>query len=184
MSQPIYFLPGHGAHISNGLGQELSRRDFEVWGRETVGDFKKLDFDMQNETVAADLKRGFLGDDSLVIANSYGAYLLLHALPSIEVFNGKMLLLSPFVGEFSSDTINMGFIPPYANRLHELASKGLYPYLKNCEIHVGSEDWQSFPDNVISFSSLVNARVKLVKGAGHSLPKEYAAALLDRWLRQ
>ena len=80
MTPKIYFLPGHGAHISNGLGQELGRRDFEVRGRETVGDFKKLDFDMQVETVATDLKRDFLGDDSLVIANSYGAYLFLHAL--------------------------------------------------------------------------------------------------------
>jgi len=28
-----------------------------------------------------------------------------------------MLLLSPIVGEFSSEEISMGFIPPYADRL-------------------------------------------------------------------
>lgn len=184
MTPKIFYLPGHGGRITNGLGQALVDRGFAVVGRETVGDFKKLEFDVQVATVAADLQASFWSEDALVIANSYGAYMLLHALCSLSAFPGKILLLSPIVGEFSSETIRMGFIPPYANRLYELASKGLYPYLKNCEIHVGSEDWQSFPDNVISISSLVNARVKLVKGAGHSLPKEYVAALLDRWLSQ
>ena len=175
-------MPGHGAHISNGLGQELARRDFEVRGRETLGDFKKLDFDMQVETVAADLKRDFLGDDSLVIANSYGAYLLLHALSSMEAFTGKILLLSPIVGEFSSETISIGFIPPYANRLNYLASTGKYPVPRECEIHVGSEDWQSNPDNVTTFAKLINAQMNVVRDAGHSLPKEYVAALLNKWL--
>jgi hypothetical protein len=48
-----------------------------------VGEFKKLDFDVQIETVASDLKAGFWHQDALVIANSYGAYLLLLALSSL-----------------------------------------------------------------------------------------------------
>ena len=48
--------------------------------------------------------------------------------------------------------------------------------------HVGSEDWQSIPDNVIAFSSMINAQVTVVQGAGHGLPKMYVAGLLDRWL--
>ena len=36
----IYYLPGHGGRITNGLGQALVRRGYEVVGRETVGDFK------------------------------------------------------------------------------------------------------------------------------------------------
>jgi len=47
---------------------------------------------------------------------------------------------------------------------------------------MGSEDWQSIPDNVTAFATLVNAQVTVVEGAGHSLPKEYVAAVLDRWL--
>ena len=37
----------------------------------------------------------------------------------------------------------MNFIPPYAEKLLELASTGQFPVPVNCEIHVGSEDWQS-----------------------------------------
>lgn len=182
MKQLIYLLPGHGGRIANGLGQALVARGFDVVGRETVGEFKKLDFDVQVETVAQDLQASFWRDDAHVIANSYGAYLLLHALSSLDSFPGKILLLSPIVGEFASETIRMGFIPPYADRLHTLASQGKYPLPNHCEIHVGSEDWQSIPDNVTAFASLVNARVTVVEGAGHTLPKNYVSVLLDHWL--
>ena len=182
MTPSIYFLPGHGGHITNGLGQELDRRGFFVLGRETVGDFNKLDFDVQVDTVAQDIRSNFWYPNALVLANSYGAYLLLQALSLSEPFPGKLLLLSPIVGEFSNEKTRMGFIPPYAKRIYELAITGKFPMLRNCEIHVGSEDWQSVPDNVTAFASLVNAQVNVVKDAGHSLPKAYVSALLDRWL--
>jgi pimeloyl-ACP methyl ester carboxylesterase len=182
MPQSIYFLPGHGGRISNGLGQELVRRGFDVMGRETVGDFKKVSFDVQVETVAADLKTNFWSEDALVIGNSYGAYLLLLALSSLTTFPGKILLLSPIVGEFSNEQTRIGFIPPYATRLFELASKGLYPIPNSCQIHVGSQDWQSISENVTAFAALINANATILEGAGHSLPKEYVANLLDTWL--
>jgi hypothetical protein len=59
MKQLIYILPGHGGRIANGLGQALVARGFDVVGRETVGEFKKLDFDVQVETVAQDLQASF-----------------------------------------------------------------------------------------------------------------------------
>ena len=182
MPLSIYFLPGHGGRISNGLGQELVRRGFDVMGRETLGDFKKLRFVAQVETVAEDLKASFWHHDALVLANSYGAYLLLQALSLSESFPGKVLLLSPIVGEFSNENTRMGFIPPYSQRLQELAKSGKFPLPRCCEIHVGSEDWQSIPDNVTAFATLVNAQVTVVEGAGHSLPKEYVSSVLDRWL--
>jgi pimeloyl-ACP methyl ester carboxylesterase len=182
MPNPIYFLPGHGGRITNGLGQALKARGYDVYGRETVGDFKKLDFDTQVETVANDLKANFWHEAARVVANSYGGYLLLQALSLSKPYPGNLLLLSPIVGEFSSEQIRMGFIPPYAKRLYELASKGMFPIPASCEIHVGSEDWQSIPDNVTAFASFVNAQVSVVQGAGHGLPKEYVSSVLDRWL--
>lgn len=182
MPASIYFLPGHGGRITNGLGQAIARRGFDVVGRETVGDFKKLGFDTQVETVANDLKANFWHADARVVANSYGGYLLLQALSLCKPYPGKLLLLSPIVGEFSSEQIRMGFIPPYAKRLYELASKGSFPAPRHCEIHVGSDDWQSIPDNVTAFAIWVNAQVTVVEGAGHGLPKEYVSTVLDRWL--
>jgi hypothetical protein len=182
LSKTIYLLCGHGGRITNGLGQELSRRGYDVVGRETVGDFKKLDFDQQVAIIAEDLKANFWHQNARVIANSYGAYLFLHAQTMMDAFIGKVMLLSPIVGEFSNEDIRMGFIPPYSKRLFELASSGSYPRLKQCEIHVGSEDWQSNPLNVTAFADLLDISVSVVKDEGHSLPKQYVSAQLDRWI--
>ena len=182
MTNLVYFLPGHGGRITNGLGQELIRRGHDVVGRETVGDFKKLDFNEQVGIIAEDLKANFWHEDSRVIANSYGAYLFLHAQAMMDAFIGKVMLLSPIVGEFSNEDIRMGFIPPYSKRLFELASSRSYPRLKQCEIHVGSEDWQSNPQNVTAFADLLDISVSVVKDEGHSLSKQYVSTQLDRWL--
>jgi hypothetical protein len=74
----------------------------------------------------------------------------------------------------------MGFIPPYSKRIFELASSGSYPLMKQCEIHVGSDDWQSNPQNVIAFADLLDISVSVVQGDGHSLSKHYVSAQLDR----
>ena len=182
MLKTVYLLSGHGGRITNGLGQELIRRGYDVVGRETVGDFKNLDFDHQVEIIAEDLRTNFWYEDARVIANSYGAYLFLHAQSKMDAFIGKVLLLSPIVGEFSNEDIRMGFIPPFSKRLFELASSDVYPRLKQCEIHVGSEDWQSNPQNVIAFADLLDIPVSVVKDEGHSLSKQYVSAQLDRWL--
>jgi hypothetical protein len=176
---PIYYLPGHGGRLTNGLGQALVDLGYEVVGRETVDDFKKLDFNDQVTTIANDIKQHFWREDGKIIANSFGAYLLLHALSKLTPYMGKILLLSPIVGEFSSSEIRMGFIPPYAKRLGELASANQYPAPINCSFHVGSEDWQSDPENVTAFARALGMPVTVVPGVGHQLPKDYIASLLD-----
>ena len=177
----IYYLPGHGGQINNGLGQALVARGNEVVGRETVGVFKKLDFNDQVTTIANDIKEHFWRDDAKIIANSFGGYLLLHALSKLDPFIGKILLLSSIVGEFSSEEISMGFIPPYADRLSELASSNQYPAPLNCSFHVGSEDWQSNPENVTKFANLLGLPVTVIPNAGHQLPIDYVSSLLDNF---
>ncbi len=75
-----------------------------------------------------------------------------------------------------------GLSPSYADRLAEFARQGVYPIPRDCEIQVGSQDWQGNPDNVTAFATLVMAHVAVVQDAGHSLPTTYVSALLDRWL--
>ena len=59
-------------------------RGFDVTGRETRGEFKDLSFTDQVETVKEDLLNHFWTEDSRVIANSFGAYLFLHAQASLD----------------------------------------------------------------------------------------------------
>lgn len=182
MDKSIYLLPGKGGRLDKGLGQELSARGYNVFGRELHGEFQKLPFGEQIGIVASDLKSAFWHEDAKVIANSFGAYLFLHAQTLLEPFVGRVLLLSPIVGEATNQEYMMFFVPPRAHRLQELARSGAYPAPARCEIHVGELDWQSVPEIVSDIGERLRMKVSIVPDAGHRLPSEYVGALLDAWL--
>lgn len=176
----VYYLPGHGGSLHTGLGEGLLSRGYEVTGRETLGDFLDLPFGDQVDTVAEDLVTNFWRQDAQVICVSFGAYLFLHAQAQLPPFPGKVLLLSPILGEFKDDSTSRGFIPPRAGKMMKLAREGKYPPPLRCEIHVGSEDWQSQPEIATEFGKLTGMAVTVVKGRGHDLGKDYVGPLLDR----
>lgn len=181
-ARTVYYLPGYGGRLSTGLGEGLASRGCDIAGRETVGEFRDLPFRQQVETVAEDLQQHFWYEDARVVAVSFGAYLFLHAQAQLPPYVGSVLLLSPIVGEFSHDARGMNFSPPYAGRLRELAQAGQYHALPRCHIHVGSDDWQSEPKNVVLLGQQVGIGVTVVPGAGHMLGKEYVGPVLDAWL--
>jgi pimeloyl-ACP methyl ester carboxylesterase len=182
VDRTVYYLPGHGGQLATGLGQGLIDRGFNVTGRETRGDFRSISFDDQVQTIIEDIKNHFWHEQAHVVCNSFGSYLFLHAQALMPSFVGKVLLLSPIVGEFTNEETRTSFSPPRPTRLRELAEAGQFNAPASCEIHVGEADWQSIPDNVTAFGSLVNAQVTVLEGAGHSLPKAYVAGVLDKWL--
>lgn len=182
MSRTIYYLPGHGGRLTTGLGVGLAARGLEVAGRETVGDFRRLRFSEQVSVITEDLQEYFWRPDSRVVANSYGAYLFLHAQASLPPYPGQLLILSPIVGDFASAINRTVFSPPYAARLQSLANAGAFPAPRNAHIHVGSDDWQSVPEHVKEFGRLTGIPVTVVEGAGHMLPREYVGRVLDEWL--
>jgi predicted alpha/beta hydrolase family esterase len=181
--KPVYYLTGMGGRLDSGLGQGLLTRGVDVTGRELIGDFRALDFQNQVDCIANDLRDNFWHEDARVIANSFGAYLFLHAQAQLPPFIGRVLLLSPIIGEFANDEAQMNFVPPRAEKLFALAHAGTFPTPQQCEIHVGSEDWQSNPTNVSALGSILGIKVSVLQDAGHMLPKEYVGSLLDKWLR-
>ena len=182
MANPVYYLTGMNGQLRTGLGQGLLSRGVDITGRELVGEFRKLDFQQQVDLIADDLRDNFWHEEAHVIANSFGAYLFLHAQCQMEPYVGKVILLSPIVGEFGNEESQMNFIPPRAEKLFQLARDGRLPIPKQCEIHVGAEDWQSNPKNVKVLGAMLDIDVTVVPNAGHMLPKEYVADLLDKWL--
>lgn len=117
-----------------------------------------------------------------MVCNSFGAYLFLHAQAQMDAFIGRVLLLSPIVGEFTNEQAHLSFSPPRPTRLKVLAEAGQFKVPAHCEIHVGEEDWQSIPANVQAFGGLTGIPVTVVPQGGHDLGKEYVGPLLDRWL--
>ena len=178
----LYYLPGRGGRLDTGLGTALIERNLLVSGRETVGEFAGLSFQEQIELVAQDIQAGFWHKEAKILANSFGAYLFLHAQTLMPAYIGKVLLLSPIVGEFSNNETGTHFVPPRSRKLKELAQAKKFPTPQSCEIHVGEQDWQSNPEHVSEFGRLLNISVTVVPRAGHMLPKEYVTTVLDQWL--
>ena len=181
-SSTLYYLPGRGGRLDAGLGTALVERNLLVSGRETIGEFASLIFQEQVELVAQDIQANFWHQEAKILANSFGAYLFLHAQTLMPAYIGKVLLLSPIVGEFSNNETGTHFVPPRSRKLKELAQAKKYPTPQSCEIHVGEQDWQSNPEHVSEFGKLLNMSVTVVPRAGHMLPKEYVTTVLDQWL--
>jgi alpha-beta hydrolase superfamily lysophospholipase len=182
MAKELYYLTGMGGRLDAGLGLALQQLGFVVRGRELVGSFRQLNFQQKIDLITKDLQ-GLLDDpDALVVANSFGAYLLLHTLASLPPFAGAVVLLSPIVGEFGHDEKRLNFIPPRDGLLQKWAASGSYPVPKRCELHVGDQDWQSNPEAVTDMGRLMGIPVSVVPDAGHKLPPDYVSRLMQRWL--
>jgi hypothetical protein len=182
LTNTLYYLPGYGGQLATGLGRALMDRGFDVTGRETRGDFRRLPFDEQIASVGQDLKDHFWYEEARVICNSFGAYIFLHAQTQLPPFPGRVLLLSPIVGEFTNAQARTSFSPPRPTRLKDLAEAGDLTVPRVCEMHVGEEDWQSIPANVLALGQLTGIAVTVVPAGGHDLGKEYVGPLLDKWL--
>ena len=179
----IYLLPGRGGRLTAGLGLALKARGYNLSGRETLGDFAKLPLLDQAQAIAHDLQAEFWDGSAQVIANSYGAYLFLFAQMLMPAFPGKVLLLSPVIGAVAQSSVgNVGFAPPYAERLMALAKLGELIVPQHCEIHVGANDWQCPAERLSEFGRLTGIPVSIVPDSGHMLGHGYVNALLDQWL--
>ena len=178
----IFYLPGRSGRVDEGLGLALRNRGFSVYGRHLFGEFQRLRFSDQIQVIAEDLKHGFWRQDALVVANSFGAYLYLHAQTLLDPFPGKVLLLSPVIGATAAPGNGPRFSPPLAEHLLQLAQAGELTIPSRCEIHVGELDWQCQPDRVLKFGQLTGIAVTIVPEGGHLLEHRYVRELLDSWL--
>jgi hypothetical protein len=123
MNTSVYYLTGMGGLLTEDLGAALISRGLVLDGRALSGEFRELDFRPQVEFVAEDLTTRHWSENGIVIANSFGAYLFLHAQSQLPPYIGRVVLLSPIVGEFSDEDGLKNFVPPRASRLQELASE-------------------------------------------------------------
>lgn len=182
MDKSVYYLPGANGRLETGLGEGLASRGFRVWGRATVGYFKKLSFQEQVDIIAGDLQGPLWHPEARVVANSYGGYLFLHAQLQMPAYIGRVLLLSPILGAFENEERGQYFVPPRADRIKEAVEGGDFRVPRNMEIHVGSEDWQSVSYELKDFSNLTGASVHIAPNLGHMLGRVYVGGVLDRWL--
>ena len=178
----IYLLPGLRGRLDRGLGAALLDRDLQVTGRETVGAFDSLPFQDQVAIVANDLRQYFWHPQARVIGNSFGAYLFLHAQSQLPPFPGRVLLLSPLLGEGTNATTGQSFQSPGVERLNRYLASDQCLLPTHLDIHVGEHDWQASPERWQALAPLLGFTVHTVANGGHRLDPAYVTAVLDQWL--
>ena len=181
-NQKIYLIPGRGDKLNDLIGSSLAKMGFEVYGREILSDFAHLHFPQQLQIIKNDIKSLFWRENSNLIGDSYGAYLLLHALVELTAFPGRILLLSPVLGE-AIDKQNLFLSrPPRAKKLLQLAQSQKFPLPKYLEIHTGAEDKGCDPILAQKISSLItNSKIFIIKGEGHRLNKTYINSVIKKF---
>jgi len=184
MKDTVYYLPGMGGRLNTGLGRGIHDRGYKVVGRETRGEYQKYSFQEKIDLVASDLEQHFWYEEAKVVVNSFGAYMFLHAQLQMKPYPGQVLILSPIIGGSKHDETRMRFYPPRADILVAAAGNGKMPCPLNATVHVGSEDWQSGPEGLLSFGKTIGLPVNIIDGQGHMLNVDYVGKLLDEHLRQ
>ncbi|OAD19232.1 hypothetical protein THIOM_005150 [Candidatus Thiomargarita nelsonii] len=183
MVNKVYFLPGRGDKLNEFIGSSLVEMGIDVYGREILSDFARLHFPQQIEIIKNDLKCQFWHEQSNLIGDSYGAYLLLHALVELAPFPGRILLLSPVLGK-AIDKKNL-FIssPPRSKKLLQLAEQKKFPIPSYLEIHTGAKDNGCDPLLAKKISSLISrSKIYIVEGEGHRLNNNYLKQVLLKFL--
>ncbi len=183
----IYYIPGRGGRLDQGLGLELSARGFDLIGREISrrgsadpnNAFGALPFEQQLEVVQHDLKTHASHPDALVIGHSFGAYLIAHAILQLGSCPGKCLFVSPVLG--ASQTHGLYFKPPKAGALKQAITNGSHPQII-LDVLVGSRDEQSSIQLCQKLTEVCQGSLHIAEGQGHRLEPDTVKAFLDGWL--
>src|SRR5210317_1195211 len=183
----IYYVPGRGGRLNEGLGLELSSRGYDLMGREIAGPgprdqsnpFASLSFQEQVRVIQHDLKTHFWTPEALVIGNSFGAYLIAHSILQLGKFPGKCLFLSPVLGAVK--TTGMLFKPPKSSALKDAIETRSFPLII-LDIVVGSRDEHFVVEVAEKLDQLTAGTITIFDGEGHRLCHEIVKDKLDHWL--
>ena len=176
----ILYITGRNGHLQRGLGEYLNRLTGSFSGISLDPVFLRQPF---NEQVARIQSAIESPTDYKLVANSYGGYLLLHALIDRTKIEHDVLLLSPVLGKAIS-LESMSFSrPPGANRLLEALEQGRIAKPRYIEIHTGKVDHSCCPLLAAKFAEGIPAdRLELIPGQGHRIDRPIVQGIIDDFI--
>ena len=180
MINECFYITGRGGSIHEGLGYFLKSRSHLVSGISLSNEFLKTPFDEQIAAIQSEFPR--LQQNSIpVIANSYGAYLLLNSMIGFPALQTRVLIMSPIIGTLVSE---LGYFkPPYASRVPTALANGTLPKPARLDICCGSLDNQC---DLVALGALAETlkadRYSILDGQGHMIEKYLVAQVVDEFL--
>jgi len=176
----ILYITGRNGHFQRGLGEYLSSLTDNLSGISLDPVFLRQSF---NEQVARIQTAIESSAEHKIVANSYGGYLLMHALIGHVEVKHDILLLSPVLGKAIS-LESMSFSrPPGANRLLEALEQGRVAKPRHMEIHTGEVDHSCCPVLAAKFAEGIPAdRFELIPGQGHMIDRPIVKGIIDDFI--
>ena len=172
----VIYITGRGGNALEGLGGYVESQADKYVGISINTLFLKQNFESQVEEIRATLLENEGFD---VVANSYGAYLLLHALIGFEGKIASIKLLSPVLGKGISKTKMFSSRPPSVKTLMNSIDDKTLNCPKKTFIYIGEEDMGFCPELTQVYSNYLGENnVFVLKGEGHNLHKQTVRSIL------
>jgi len=180
MINECFYITGRGGSINEGLGTFLKTRSHMVTGVSLSTSFILNPFSTQLAAIQSEFSR--LQQNRIpIIANSYGAYLLLNSMIGFPALQTRVLLLSPVVGTTISQ---LGYFkPPQSRQIASALAKGTLPKPTRLDICCSNMDNQC---DLVTLETLANTlkadRFLLLEGQGHMIDNDLVAQVVDEFL--
>jgi predicted alpha/beta hydrolase family esterase len=176
----IRYITGRGGNGIGGLSTYLATLD---------DDFDVLPIDpeflLQDIQGQVDSTREFINLESgNVIANSYGAYLLLLSLIDQPPLPVRTLLLSPVLGRAISEERMLFSRPPREKTLHQAIAEQRLGVPNHMEIVTGAEDKICDPALARRVGEQLGISLSILPNEGHMLEPSSVERALRRFLQE
>ena len=176
--KPIYYVTGRMGSMSHGFGAHLASLGRPYAGRELDADFFKMRHEEQVETILNDLREF---KDSLITANSYGAFLILCVLANEAINLSHCFFMSPVTG---ATFISGRYFRP-------AGAKGVESAINDCDfkgtieslrVIVGELDEQCVPERCCKMSKALGGQTLLVPNDGHQIDPDIIRCEFSKFL--
>jgi hypothetical protein len=174
----IRYITGRGGSGIGGLSAHLATLDDDYDVLPIDPEFLQQDIQGQ-----VDSTREFINLESgNVIANSYGAYLLLLSLINQPPSPLRVLLLSPVLGRAISEERKLFSRPPREKTLHQAIAGQRLGMPDHLEIVTGAEDEICDPALARQVGEQLGINVSILPNEGHMLEPASVESALQRFL--
>ena len=176
--ETILYITGRGGSLERGYATVLKERCLDFDGIEVNGDFLKLDH-VEQMTVVAEILKQY--SDQTIVANSYGAYLVLCVLVQSELELNNVFLHSPVTG---SATLKGTYFRPAGAKAVEaaIANCKFTGSIRNLLVVVGEDDAQCDPERCQLMAASFKGRASTIPNQGHRLSPKTLAYFTDEFL--
>ena len=175
----IRYITGRGGSGIGGLSAYLATLDDDYEVLPINSEFLQQDIQGQIDSTREFIKL----DSGNVIANSYGAYLLLLSLVDQPPLPIRTLLLSPVLGRAISEERMLFSRPPREKTLHQAISEQRLGMPDHLEIVTGEEDEICDPALARQIGEQMNIPVSILPNEGHMLEQISVTLVVEKFLK-